>query len=78
MAVVDNVTRKEITGNLGMEVVRCQATGATSTFVSKFGTIFSVQCTDETDYDCLVSWSGSEITITCTDKDYLNLVIFGR
>lgn len=78
MAAVDNVTRKEITGVEGVEIVRCQATGATSTFDSKFGTIISVQVTDETDYDCLVSWSGSRITVTCTDDDYLNIMVVGR
>ena len=77
MAAVDGVERKEIQGNLGMEIVRCRATGATSTFVSRFGTIVSVQVTDETDYDCLTSWSGSTITITCTNDDYLNLLIIG-
>jgi len=77
MASVDNITRKELTGNLGFEIVRCQATGATSTFVSKFGTIVICSVADETDYDCTWSVSGRTITVTCTNDDYLNIIVVG-
>jgi len=78
MAVVDNITRKEITGLLGIEVVRAQLTGATSTFVSKFGTVVAVGINVEGTNGATWTRSGSTITITGTNDDWVNIFVFGR
>lgn len=79
MAIVDNIVRKEITGVSGMEVLRCMATGATSSFTSKFGNVTAFVVYDETTGGtATTSISGNTLTITATNDDYLDIVIFGR
>lgn len=72
-------SQKVITGLFGMEVVRGRVTGGTTgTYVSKFGTILAVIASDETSAGVIkASWSSSTVTITCTQNDYVDFVIFG-
>jgi len=72
-------SQKVITGVFGMEVVRGQVTAATTgTYVSKFGTILAVVISNETTNNTIkASWSSSTVTITATQNDYVDFVIFG-
>lgn len=76
MAVVDNVTKLEF-HNPAIEVVRAQLTGATSTFVSKFGTVVSAQVDVEGTNATTWTRSGSTITVTGTNDDWVNIIVFG-
>ncbi len=76
MAATDNTVTLEH-GDPSKEVVRTQLTGATSTFVSKFGTVVAFQLTVEGTNATTATRSGSTITITGTDDDYVNLTIYG-
>lgn len=76
MAAVDNVTRFEH-GDPSKEVVRAQLTGATSTFVSKFGTVISAQVDVEGTNTMTWTRSGSTITITGTNDDWVNITVYG-
>jgi len=77
MAIVDNVTRiKQTDPNLELIRAALTATG-TSTFVSKFGTIFAVFVQEEGTNGATYTWTGSTVTITGTDTDYINMMIWG-
>ena len=71
--------QKVITGLFGIEVVRGQVTGGTTgTYISKFGVIIAVIAGNETTNNTIkASWSSSTVTITCTQNDYVDFVIFG-
>ena len=78
MAVLASVTKKELTGNLGLEIVTGTVTTTGDTYVSKFGTIVSVVAHDRTTVGvvkCAVS--GGTLTITCTSGDVVDLWITG-
>ena len=79
MAALASVTRKEITGNLGQEIVRGTVTTSGDTFASRFGTIQQVFIHDETTLGgARATFSGSTVTITCTAADVVDLMIVGR
>jgi len=78
MAALASVTRKELTGIFGLEVVKGTVTTTGDTFTSKFGTIIGVQISDRTTTGgARVSTSGSTVTITCTSGDVIDLWIMG-
>jgi len=70
---------KELTGLLAVEIVRGQVTGGTTaTYVSRFGTIVAVLASDETSAGVVkASWSGSTVTVTATQNDYVGVLIVG-
>jgi len=76
MAVVDNVTRIEQT-NPKLEVVRALLTGASSTFVSDFGTIQGVIVVAEGTNGATFTWTGSTVTITGTNNDAVTIMVWG-
>jgi len=77
MAAVDNVTRSQDVLP-GMETVRVQLTGATSTYESeRFGTVTAFVATVEGTNATTYTISGNTITITGTNNDFVNLVLYG-
>lgn len=69
---------KEITGDIGMEVVRGVNVQNSDTYVSKMSTILAVFVHDETTANVAkATWSGSTVTVTCTNNDEINLLVFG-
>jgi len=77
MAVTDNTTKAEVKGLPGVEIVRTQLTGATSTYVAKFGTVQAVLVNVEGTNSLTWTRSGTTITLTGTNNDWVNIVIFG-
>lgn len=72
------VTRLEVDSELGMEVVRGTAQNA-DTYKSRLGNVTHVLVHDETTAGgAKVSVSGQTVTITCTNSDVIDLLIFGR
>jgi hypothetical protein len=79
MASLASVSKKEITGLLGMEVVRGTVTTSGDTFNSRFGNILVALVSDETTLGgAKVTWTGSSVAITCTNGDVVDLIIFGH
>lgn len=83
MAEVDNVVYDELAFRGTMvRSFRCMATGATSTISSKthkFGnTINTVFIKEEGTTIATFTRSGTDITVTCPNDTYLNVVITGR
>lgn len=77
MAVVDGVVRFQ-PGLVGVEIVRAALTGASSTFVSKFGTVNACHVDVEGTNTCTWTRSGRTITLTGTEDDYVNITVYGR
>ena len=78
MASVDNIIEFALPPSLGIQMVRVQLTGASSTFVTRFtktdGFIATVEGTNTTTY----ARSSNTITITGTNDDYVNFIIWGQ
>ena len=77
MATVDNIVRFE-PGIVGTEVVRAQLTGASSTFVSRLGTVTAAHVDVEGTNSCTWTRSGRTITLTGTEDDYVDITCYGR
>ena len=78
MATVDNIT-VFATGTPSLELVRCQLTGTTSTYVTrKFsnvaGYVLEVEGTNAT----TSTRSTKTITITGTNDDWVNIILWGN
>ncbi len=80
MAVLASVTKAEITGLQGCEVVSGVVTTSGDTYTSRFGTIFSVLVSDRTTLGGAraSTVSGGVVTITCTNGDTVDLQIWGK
>ncbi len=83
MAVVDNIVRDELAfaHTLNVHSFRCQLTGATSTITSSehlFGSKIST-CVISVEGTNSMTWtrSGTTITVTGTNDDYINVIITG-
>jgi len=77
MAAVDNVTVNEVIK--GLELVRAQLTGATSTYVSqKFSSVQGFKFSVEGTNSCTATRSGTTITFTGTNDDWVNFQIWGQ
>ena len=81
MAIVDNITQHPGVGP-GVQRFRCQLTGATSTIdeaIHKFGG--SLDCVEiSVEGTNTMTWtrSGRTITVTGTNDDWVNIVIYGQ
>ena len=77
MADVDNIDFFE-TGTPYVESVRAQLTGGTSTFTpQKIATIRSPVVTVEGTNSMTYTWTGTTITITGTNDDWVNILVVG-
>ena len=79
MAVLASTKVTEITGIPGVEVVYGTVTTTGDTYVSRFREITSVQISDQTTTggaNC--TYSGGTVTITATNGDVVDLLIFGK
>ena len=78
MTAVTIVERKEVTGVLCMEVVKCTATDG-YTFASRFGTIVSAHANSQSRAGSYCSWSGSTVTYHCASAsgDTVDIVVVG-
>tara|TARA_R100001244_G_scaffold34657_1_gene32006 strand:+ start:179 stop:415 length:237 start_codon:yes stop_codon:yes gene_type:complete len=77
MASVDNIVHAS-SEDPGSEVVRVQLTGATSTYISeRFNTLQFVSAVAEGTNATTFTWTGSTLTITGTNDDYVNILIHG-
>ena len=77
MAEVDNITMVEV-APLGLEIARCQLTGATSTYTSKrFANVTSFQVQVEGTNTCTITRSTITLTITGTNDDWVNVILTG-
>lgn len=79
MAAVDNVIEANI-GIPGLQVVKAQLTGTTSTWLSKFGTktvavVVTVDGTNATTF--AMHATTKVVTITGTDDDYVYIIAAG-
>lgn len=78
MAALASVTTKQLTSLIGLEIVKGTVTTTGDKYTSRFSNIVSVQISDRTTAGVAkVSVSGSEITITCTSGDVVDLWIAG-
>ena len=77
MADVDNPTRIE-TGAPFVEILRAQQTGATSTYTSRFANVIAAQVSVEGTNTMTWTRSGRTITVTGTNNDWVNIVIYGQ
>jgi hypothetical protein len=78
MAVIASVTKKEITGVIGMEIIRGTVTTSGDTYASRFGKIWAVIVHDETTLGgAKAVATGSSVAVTCTNGDVVDLLIFG-
>jgi len=75
-AHITAVSKKEITGVIGMEVVKGALAASGDYYDSRFGTIVSVICTPSVSQTCGVTVSGNRVTILTAVAD-VNLVIYG-
>lgn len=71
-------TRKEITGNLGVEVLNCTFTDG-NTFTSRFGTIVAVMIQSRSRDGAYASVSGRTVTLNCASAsgDTGDIIIYG-
>ena len=77
MAEVDNISIKE-GGVPGIEAARAQQTGTTSTYTPRLvGNIKAVVINVEGTNTLTWTRSGRTITVTGTNDDWVNIVIFG-
>ena len=78
MTAVTVTAKKEVTGMLAMEVVKCTATDA-YTYTSKFGTIVACFVNDRSRTGAWLSVSGNVVTVNCSSAsgDVVDLLIFG-
>lgn len=76
MAAVTEVSRLA-PGIPGLEIVRATLTGATSTFVSKFGTVIASLVKAEGTNACTWTISDRTLTITGTNADYVDIIVAG-
>lgn len=77
MAVVDHVTETQLPFP-NVEIVRAQLTGASSTFVSKFGKILACIVQEEGTNGATYTWSTRTVTIAGTNDDFVNILIVGK
>lgn len=78
MAALASVTTKQLTSLIGLEIVKGTVTTTGDKYTSRFSNIVSVQISDRTTAGVArVAVSGSEITITCTSGDVVDLWIAG-
>lgn len=83
---VEDVQRKEITGSLSMEVVRCKVNADSDYFASKFEKIDGVTVSMESgvavDYSVEAQPVGATPNVVIVSPDtvplYVNILIFGR
>lgn len=81
MAVVDNIVKKEITSIHGLTVMTAKLTGATSTITSVEHELSSLDCVNINVRDTntmTYTVSGTTVTITGTNNDDIDCVIFGK
>ena len=71
-----SVSRKEITGSIGCEIVRGALAASGDFYDSKFSTIAAVFCTPNVAQVCGVTVSGQRVTIL-TAVSTVNLEIWG-
>lgn len=78
MATVDAIVEAQ-TYIPGLEVVRADLTGATSTYVSrKFARLHNVFVIAEGTNGATYTWTGITVTITGTNDDHVNILLFGE
>jgi len=78
MAAVDNVTKVEFPIP-NMEVVKAQLTATgTSTYVSRFGTIYTCHVNVRGTNTTTKTVSGRTVTITGTNDDWVDIIITGK
>jgi len=77
MASVDNIVHAS-SEDPGSEVVRCQLTGASSTYISeRFNTLQFVSVVAEDTNGATYTFTGSTLTIVGTNNDFVNILIHG-
>lgn len=84
MAVVDNIVYDELAfvHTTNVRSFRCQLTGATSTITSgehRFGISINT-CVISVEGTNTITWtrSGTTITVTGTNDNYINVIVTGR
>ncbi|MBW6469628.1 MAG: hypothetical protein K0A90_00220 [Methanosarcinaceae archaeon] len=80
MAVIDNIVKKEVTGVLGMVVLKAKLTGTTSTITTVehgLSEIFSAIIVARGINGATYTISGTTITVTGTNNDDIECIIFG-
>lgn len=75
-AALTAVTRKEITGSIGCEIVRGALNASGDYYDTKFSKIIAVFCTPNVAQACGVTTSGQRVTIL-TAISTVNLEIWG-
>jgi hypothetical protein len=75
-AAITSVVKKELSGNIGCEIVKGAVAASGDFYDSRFGTIVNVQATPSVAQVCGVTVSGSRVTILTAAAD-INLVIWG-
>ena len=75
MTAVTVVERKEVQGNLGMEVVKCTATDG-YTFKSRFGTVIAAFGNSQSRAGSYCSWSGGTVTYNCASASVDSVCLF--